>query len=115
MENILIIIRLYDFDIGVRMLPYELERKNVISKEARQIGSVIGVEIDASKWKVTHLRIGLTDKLLQTFGLTLEKTPGMKNVEIRIPTETVEIVADFIILNKTIEELKDIIERVASC
>ena len=91
------------------MRPNELERKNVISKEARQLGAVLDLEIDASTWKVTHLRIGLLDKMLQTFGLTIEKKPGIKHVEILLPTETVEIVTDFILLKKTINELKEII------
>ena len=93
------------------MKPHDLERKNVISKEERQLGVVTGIEIDASAQKVTHLRIGLPDSMLQPFGLTLEKKPGIKHVEILLPTETVEIVTDFIILNKTINELKEIIGR----
>ena len=96
------------------MRPNELERKNVISKEARQLGVVVDLEIDISTWKVTHLRIGLLDKMLQTFGLTIEKKPGIKHVEILLPTETVEIVTDFIILKKTINELKEIIGETAS-
>ena len=60
------------------MRPNDLDRKNVISKEGRQLGSVIDIEIDASTWKVTHLRLGLVDKMLQPFGLTIEKKPGEK-------------------------------------
>jgi len=93
------------------MRPHELERKNVISKEARHIGVVVGVEMDISTWKVTHLRVALMDKMLQPFGLTLEKTPGVKQVETVVPVDTVETVADFIVLNKTIEELKAIIKK----
>jgi len=93
------------------MRPNDLDRKNVISKEGKQLGSVIDIEIDASTWKVTHLRIGLVDKMLQPFGLTIEKKPGVKYVDILLPTETVEIFSDFIILNRTIDELKEIIKR----
>ena len=93
------------------MRPNDLDRKNVISKEGRQLGTVIDIEIDSSTWKVTHLIIGLADKMLQPFGLTIEKKPGVKYVEIFLPTETVEIFYDFVILNKTIDELKEIIGR----
>lgn len=93
------------------MRPNDLDRKNVISKEGRQLGNVIDIEIDASTWKVTHLIIGLADKMLQPFELTIEKKPGVKYVEILLPTETVEIFYDFVILNKTIDELKEIIRR----
>ena len=93
------------------MRPNDLDRKNVISKEGRQLGHVIDIEIDASTWKVTHLRLGLVDKMLQPFGLTIEKKPGEKYVDILLPTETVEILSDFVILNKTIDELKELIGR----
>ena len=93
------------------MKPHELERKSEISKEARELGTVTGVEIDASTWKVTHLRVGLIDKMLPFFELILEKKPGVKYVEILIATETVEIVADLIVLNKTIEELKNLLKK----
>ncbi|MFH0748512.1 MAG: hypothetical protein V1915_01115 [Candidatus Bathyarchaeota archaeon] len=93
------------------MKPYELERKNVISKEAKELGTVIGIEIDVSTWKVTHLRVGLIDKMLQQLELTLEKKPGEKYVEILISTKTVEIVADLIVLNITVDELKKVIEK----
>ncbi len=93
------------------MRPHELERKNVLSKDARQLGTVTGVELDIPTWKATHLVMGLSDKMLQPFGLTLEKTPGIKQVEILVPVETIETVADYIILNKTVEELKPIIKK----
>lgn len=50
------------------------------------------------------------DKALQPLELTLEKRPGEKLVEVFIPTEAVEIVSDFIVLNKKTDELKDIIK-----
>ena len=93
------------------MKPHELERKKVISKEARELGTVTGIDIDVSTWNVTHLRVGLMDRMLQPLELTLEKKPSEKYVEIPIPTETVEMVADLIVLNKTVEELKKVIEE----
>jgi sporulation protein YlmC with PRC-barrel domain len=92
------------------MRPNELTKKNVISKKAKHIGTVTGIEIDASTWRVTHLQLALIDQLLQNFGLTIKKQPSLRQVEILLPTDTVEIVSDFIVLNKTIEELKEIIE-----
>jgi len=45
------------------------------------------------------------------FGISIEKTPGTRQVEFLFPVEIVERVADCIILNKTVEELKEIIKR----
>lgn len=93
------------------MKPHELERKKVITKDAKELGIVTSVEIESSSWKVTHLCIGLEDKLLSSLGLTLEKKSGEKYVEALIPTENVAITSDLIVLNKTLEELKTIIKK----
>ena len=93
------------------MKPYELERKTIISKEAKELGTVTGVEIDSSTWNVTHLQVGLVDRVLHSLDLTHEKKPGEKFVEILIPTKTVEMVADLIVLNISIDELKTIVEE----
>ena len=45
------------------MKPHELERKSEISKEARELGTVIGVEIDVLMESNTFT-LGLIDKML---------------------------------------------------
>jgi len=89
------------------MRPSELEGKKVVGTEAKIIGTVSGVEIDSSAWKVTHLRIELTDEMVQTLGY---KKPFLGHVEILLSVDAVKAVADVIALNKSIDELKDVIE-----
>jgi sporulation protein YlmC with PRC-barrel domain len=93
------------------MRPHTLNFKNVISKDGRHIGTVSGIEIEISTWKVTHLSVSLLDKTLQPSGLTLERSTGMKQVETLLPVETVEFIGDLVVLNKTVEELKEIIKK----
>jgi sporulation protein YlmC with PRC-barrel domain len=94
--------------------PNDLNSKNVISKEGRHLGSVSAIEIDTSTWKVIHLVIALSDKMLQPFGLTLKLAPGLKHMEVLLPVDTVETIGDVIVLNKTVEGLKESIKKASS-
>lgn len=93
------------------MRPHTLNFKKVISKEGKHIGTISGIEIDTSNWKVTHLTISLVDRTLQSLGLTVEKSTGVKQVETLLPVETVEFIGDLVMLNKTVEELKEVIKK----
>lgn len=89
------------------MRPAELEGKKVIETEAKIVGTVSGIEIDCSEWKVTHLRVELTNELVETLGY---KKPFLGHVEILLPVDAVRAVADVVALNKALGELKNIIE-----
>ena len=89
------------------MRPSELEGKKVIATEAKIVGTVSGIEIDCSAWKVTHLQIELTDELVEILGY---KKPFLGHVEILLSVDAVKAVGDVVALNKAIKELKDIIE-----
>jgi len=89
------------------MRPSELEGKKVIDTKAKIVGTVSGIEIDLREWKVTHLRIELTDELIQILGY---KKPFLGHVEILLSIDAVKAVADVVALDKGIEELKDVIE-----
>lgn len=89
------------------MRPGELEGKSVITPDAKLVGTVSGVEIDVLQWKVTHLRVELTNELVQTLGY---KKPFLGHVEIPLPVEVVKAIADVVSLNKKFSELKEVIE-----
>ncbi len=91
--------------VGIR--PSELEGKMVIAKGAKMLGTISSIEIDCSEWKVTHLRIALTDEMIKTMGY---KKPFLGSVGILLSVDAVKDVGDVITLNKTVEELKDVIE-----
>jgi sporulation protein YlmC with PRC-barrel domain len=61
------------------MRPSELQGKSVVDSEAKILGTVRGVEIDCSEWKVTHIRIELTDEMIELLGY---KKPFLGGVEI---------------------------------
>jgi len=87
--------------------PSELEGKKVVDTKAKIIGTVSGIEIDSVEWKVTHLRIELTDELVETLGY---KKPFLGHVEILLSVDAVKAIADVVALDKAIRELKDVIE-----
>jgi sporulation protein YlmC with PRC-barrel domain len=89
------------------MRPSELQGKQVVETQARIIGAVTDVEIDVADWKVTNLRVELTDDAVEILGY---KKPFLGHVEILISVDTVRAVADVVSLNKPMNELKDVIE-----
>ncbi|MGB8780716.1 MAG: PRC-barrel domain-containing protein [Candidatus Bathyarchaeia archaeon] len=89
------------------MRPSELQGKSVVGTGAKILGSVSDIEFDPAEWKVTHLRIELTDEAVKTLGY---KKPFMGHVEILLSVGAVKAVADVVTLTNTIAELKDFIE-----
>ena len=84
------------------MLPNELKGKNVIAS-ARNIGTVSDLEIDASTWKVTHLRVGLTDDMVNFLGY---HKPLRGRVQVLLSTNMIGAIGDFVALTITPDELK---------
>lgn len=91
----------------VSVRPSELEGKNVVDSGAKIVGTVSDIEINCSEWKVTHLRIDLTDELIEILGY---KKPFLGHVEIMLSVDAIKAVADVVALNKAIKELKEVIE-----
>ena len=89
------------------MRPSELEGKNVVATGAKILGTVSGIEIDCSAWKVTHILVRLTDEVVNTLGY---KKPFLGHIEIMLSVDAVTAVADVVALKKAVEELKDMIE-----
>jgi sporulation protein YlmC with PRC-barrel domain len=89
------------------MRPSELEGINVVSSEAKIIGQVSGIEIDLDQWKVTDLRIQLSDEMIEYLGY---KKPFLGHVEIRLAVDAVKSIADVVSINKPVTELREVIE-----
>lgn len=90
------------------MRPSELEGKKVVATGAKIIGTVSDIEIDCSRWKVTDLRIELTDESVKTLGY---KKPFLGRLEILLSVNAVKSVADIVALNKSIKELRYVTKR----
>ena len=87
------------------MNPTELEGKKVVDTGAKIVGTLTGIEIDCSEWKVTHLRVELADELVEKLGY---KKPFLGHAEILLSIKAVKAVSDVIGLNRAIEELRDL-------
>ena len=87
------------------MNPTELEGKKVVDTGAKIVGTLTGIEIDCSEWKVTNLRVELADELVEKLGY---KKPFLGHAEILLSIKAVKAVSDVIGLNRAIEELRDL-------
>ena len=92
----------------MRGIVRELAGRIVIAVGAKQLGVISGIEVESASWKVTHLRVELTEQAVSTFGYT---RPLVGKVEALIPTATVQTVGDIIVLDKTVDELKELIGK----
>ena len=86
------------------MRPSELEGKNVIETGGRILGTVSGIEIDLSSWKVTHLRVQLSYDAVDILGY---KRPRLGHVEIKVSVDAVKAVSDVVTLDKSMKDLRN--------
>ncbi|MDH5771210.1 MAG: PRC-barrel domain-containing protein [Candidatus Bathyarchaeota archaeon] len=82
------------------MMLRELEGKEVIDAKADKFGKVSGIEIDCSKWRVTHLRIELDDDTVKPWGY---KKPFLGHLQVLIPVNVVAAVSDVVNLKKSLQ------------
>ncbi len=80
---------------------------NVITADAYILGEIEGTEIDTVAWKVTHLRVALTEETVQEFGL---KKPFLSSIRICLPTSYVNKFGNVVTLNQNLQDLKGIPE-----
>jgi sporulation protein YlmC with PRC-barrel domain len=89
------------------MRPSELNGKKVVEAGAKIVGTVIDIEIDPASWKVSDLRLELSDETIEILGF---KKPFMGRVDIFLSVDAIAAVADVVSLNKPIKELKEFIK-----
>lgn len=82
--------------------------KQVIGAQARVLGEVESVKMDTVNWKVTHLGVSLTNDATEELGF---KKPFLSSVVISLPVSAINVIGDVVSLDKAIENLQDIIER----
>jgi len=76
----------------------------VVTSDAARLGQVDGTEMDTESWKVTHLRIDLTDDSIRQLGL---KKPFMGGIRICLPVSHVSKVGDVVTLKPSMEEVRN--------
>ena len=80
-----------------------LNGKQVITSEAHVLGEIEGVELDISKWTVTHLHISLLKNNVEKFNF---KKPIFGSVSVCLPITAIKAVGDVISLKESIDDLK---------
>ena len=80
------------------------EQKDVITKDGRKIGYLVGARVDTGEWKVSSILVEVTKEMVLELGL---KKSMLKSPKTAISTELVDVSGDVIQLRATLEELKD--------
>ena len=90
----------------------KIEGKKVVSVKGYAVGQVEALDVDLSNWQVTGLQVALTDEAATELGF---KRPVLSKVAVIIPSSAVGEIGNFITLDKTIENLKSLVECIRSC
>jgi sporulation protein YlmC with PRC-barrel domain len=90
----------------------KIEGKKVVSAKGYVVGEVEALDVELSNWQVPGLQVALTDDAATELGF---KRPILSKVAVIIPSSAVGAVGNFITLDKTIENLKSLIECIRSC
>jgi sporulation protein YlmC with PRC-barrel domain len=85
----------------------ELNGKKVVGAGAFTLGEVEGAKLDTKNWQITHLQVKLTSEATEQLGF---KKPMLGHAVVLLPVTLVKAVGDIVSLDKTIPELKSIIE-----
>jgi sporulation protein YlmC with PRC-barrel domain len=87
-------------------MPIELssiERKHIITKDGRNLGDMVGSNIDTGKWTVTSLVVELHKDMVKPLNV---KKPFFGRAKIKIRTDQIGVVGDVIQLTMDLETLK---------
>jgi sporulation protein YlmC with PRC-barrel domain len=81
-----------------------VEHRDVITKDGRKIGTLVGATIETSDWTVPTFHLEVAKGVAEEFRL---KTSLMKGAKISLPTSFIGTIGDVIQLNVEMEELKE--------
>ena len=93
-----------NFYLVTKMRSSDVEGKKVIGAGGRILGTVSGIEFDASSWKLTRLAVRLSEDAAKDLGL---KKPILGHVEILVSVDSIKGISDVVTIDKAISELKD--------
>lgn len=81
-----------------------MEHKDVITKDGRKIGVLVGANVDTASWKVPTIIVEVNKDLVVDLGL---QKSMLKSPKANISTDLVGVVGDVIQLTIDLKELKD--------
>jgi len=89
-----------------------IDGRRVVSSAGYHVGNVEGLDIDFDNWQVNGLEVGLTNLAARELGF---RSPILSKVVVIVPSEVVSEIGNFITLDKSIEDLKSLVECIRSC
>ncbi len=81
--------------------------KKAYTSDAILLGEVESAELDMNTWQIRNFYIGLTDESTRMLGF---KRPFLGKVVVCLPVSAVKSYSDTAILNKSMQELRDLKE-----
>lgn len=81
--------------------------RKAFTSDAFLLGEIESAELDMNTWQVTNFYVGLTDEATRALGF---KRPFLGKIMVCLPVSVVASIADTAILNKTLEELRNLKE-----
>ncbi len=90
----------------------KLDGKKIVGAKGYSVGEVEGLDVDTDNWQVTGLQVILTDEAATELGF---KRPLVSKVVVKIPTNAISTIGNFITLDQAIENLKSLVECIKSC
>ena len=80
----------------------------VVSSDARVVGTVDGVGIDVERWRIDALRVGLRRGLEETLGMRRHMFAVEK---VLLSTESIESVSDTVILRRPVSAVGEVMQE----
>lgn len=84
-----------------------LNGKRVITSDGQVLGEVEDTEINVEDWTITHVHVSLTKEISDQFHF---EKPFLGSVTVCLPVSAIEAVGEVIVLEKTLEDLKEMKE-----
>jgi sporulation protein YlmC with PRC-barrel domain len=81
--------------------------KKVVTSDAFVLGEIHSGVLDTDTWRLTSFYVALNDEAATMLGF---KSPFLGKVMVCLPVSTVKTIKDTAILNKTIQELRELKE-----
>ena len=102
-ETIIIHIRGSELVVDEMMDVSKLNGVKVIAADSFTLGEVDGANVDTKQWRITHLKVGLSDDATRELGFN---KPLLGSIKICVPVETISGYGDVVTLKKSLMELK---------
>jgi sporulation protein YlmC with PRC-barrel domain len=79
--------------------------KRVFTSDAVMLGELESADVDMQTWQIKNFFIALSDQAIKALGF---RHPYLGKVIVCLPVEEVKTITDTVILNKTLNELRNL-------